>query len=129
MLTLSIRFGSDSPSRRFAGPSPAHWSLSLVAVLRHYARRMLIETVTASREEWGRWRDRIDIINDPPDGLVALLAWESGEGQVTQANVWDNPAAVADFFLKHVLPIIEDEGEPAGKPQRHGEPLAFFLRR
>ena len=69
------------------------------------------------------------MLNDPPGALVASIAWESSEGQVTQVNVWDNPGAVADFFMKHVLPIIEVDGEPANKPQRHGEPLAIFLRR
>ena len=68
------------------------------------------------------------MVNDPPEALVALVAWESSEGQVTQANVWDNPTSVADFFMEHVLPIIEIEGEPANKPRRHGEPLAIFIR-
>ena len=89
---------------------------------------MFIETITAPREEWERWKDKIDMVNDPPDALVALVAWESSDGQVTQANVWDNPGAVADFFMKHVSPIIEVEGEPVNKPLRHGEPLAIFLR-
>lgn len=69
------------------------------------------------------------MLDDPPDALVALIAWESSDGQVTQVHVWDNPRAIADFFMEHVLPIIEAEGEPANKPKRHGEPLAFFSRR
>ena len=71
---------------------------------------MFIETITASREEWERWRDRIGTLNNPPPALVALIAWESGEGEVTQANVWENPRAVADFFIERVMPIIEVEG-------------------
>jgi hypothetical protein len=90
---------------------------------------VFIETVKAPRDEWERWTERIGVLNDPPGALVASIAWESSEGQVTQVNVWDNPGAVADFFMKHVLPIIEVDGEPANKPQRHGEPLAIFLRR
>jgi hypothetical protein len=89
---------------------------------------MFIETVTTTRDEWERWKVWIGMLNDPPEALVALVAWESADGQATQVNVWDNPGAVADFFMKHVLPIIEVEGEPANKPQRHGEPLAFFVR-
>jgi hypothetical protein len=90
---------------------------------------MFIETITAPREEWERWKDRVGMLNDPPEALVAVIAWESGEGEVTQANVWENPGAVADFFMDRVMPIIEAKGEPTNKPQRHGEPVAIFLRR
>jgi hypothetical protein len=30
--------------------------------------------------------------------------------------------------MERVWPFVEAEGEPANKPQRHGEPLAFYLR-
>jgi hypothetical protein len=38
-------------------------------------------------------QSRMDVerLNDPPEALVALIAWESGEGEVTQVNVWENP--------------------------------------
>ena len=39
-----------------------------------------------------------------------------------------DPPAIADFYLERVGPIVEVEGEPSNKPQRHGEPLAFYLR-
>ena len=90
---------------------------------------MFIETITAPRDEWELWTERVGGSNDPPQGLVVLIAWDSGAGQVTQVNVWENPGAVADFFMDRVKPIIDSEGEPANKPQRHGEPLAFFLRK
>ena len=54
---------------------------------------------------------------------------DAGDDQVTGVNVWDTPEAVADFYVERVRPIIEQDGEPANKPQRHGEPLAFYLRR
>jgi hypothetical protein len=47
---------------------------------------------------------------------------------VTGVNVWDTPEAIADFYVERVGPIVEVEGEPANKPRRHGEPLAFYLR-
>jgi hypothetical protein len=90
---------------------------------------MFIETVTAPRDEWEHWKERIGMLSNPPDALVALIAWEASDGYVTEVHVWDKPGAIADFFMEHVLPIIEVDGEPANKPLRHGEPLAFFCRR
>ena len=89
---------------------------------------MFIETITAPRDEWERWRDRVGMLDHPPAAVVAVIAWDSGGGQVTQVAVWDNPGAIADFFMERIRPIVEAEGEPANKPQRHGEPLAIYLR-
>lgn len=60
--------------------------------------------------------------------LIATIVWDSGAGQVTSVNVWDTPGAIADFYMDRVRPIVEAEGEPTSKPERHGEPLAFYLR-
>jgi len=65
---------------------------------------------------------------DPPEALAATIVWESGDGQVTSLNVWDTPGAVADFYMERVRPLVEAEGEPSNKPQRHGEPVAFYRR-
>jgi hypothetical protein len=89
---------------------------------------MFVETIALPRPEWERWHERLRYSSDPPDALVATIVWSSGEGQVTGVNLWDSPAAVADFYLERVGPIVEMEGEPANKPQRHGEPLAVYLR-
>jgi hypothetical protein len=89
---------------------------------------MFVETVTAPRAEWVHWHERLRLTADPPDALVASIAWDSGEGQVTAVNVWETPGAIADFFMERVRPIVEAEGEPADKPQRRGEPLAFYVR-
>jgi hypothetical protein len=43
-------------------------------------------------------------------------------------NVWETPGAIADFFMERTRPIVEAEGEPPNKPQRHGEPIAFYVR-
>jgi hypothetical protein len=61
--------------------------------------------------------------------LVVSIAWDSGDGQVTGINVWETAGAIADFYMERVRPFVEAEGEPTNKPQRHGEPLAFYLRR
>ena len=78
---------------------------------------MFVETIALPRPEWERWHERLRYAADPP-----------GDGQVTGVNVWDTPEAIADFYVERVGPIVEVEGEPANKPQRHGEPLAFYLR-
>ena len=65
----------------------------------------------------------------PPAGLVASIAWDSADGNVTSLNVWDTPEAVADFYVARVGAVVESEGMPANTPQRHGEPIAVYLRR
>jgi hypothetical protein len=90
---------------------------------------MFVETIALPRSEWERWHERLRYATDPPEALVAMIVRDSGDGQVTGVNLWETPKAIADFYLERVAPIVEAEGEPANKPQRHGEPLAFYLRR
>jgi hypothetical protein len=90
---------------------------------------MFVETIALPRSEWEHWHERLGYATDPPEALIAMIVWDSGDGQVTGVNLWDTPKAVADFYLERVAPIVEAEGEPANKPKRHGEPLAFYLRR
>ena len=90
---------------------------------------MFVETISLPRLEWERWHERLRYSSDPPDALIATIVWDSGEGQATGVNLWDTAGAVADFYLERVGPIVEADGEPTNKPQRHGEPLAFYLRR
>ena len=90
---------------------------------------MFVETIALPRAEWERWHERLRYASDPPEALIATIIWDAGEGRVAGVNLWDNPKAIADFDLERVGPIVEAEGEPSSKPQRHGEPLAFYLRR
>jgi hypothetical protein len=90
---------------------------------------MFVETIALPRTEWERWHERLRYATDPPEALIATIVWDSGDGQVAGVNLWDTPKAVADFYLERVAPIVESEGEPSNKPKRHGEPLAFYLRR
>jgi len=89
---------------------------------------MFVETIVLPRPEWERWEERLRYLTDPPKALIATIAWESGDGQVTGVNVWDTPEAIADFYKERVRPIVKAEGEPTNKPERRGEPLAFYLR-
>jgi len=90
---------------------------------------MFVETIALPRAEWEHWHERLRYAADPPDALIATIVWDSGGGQVTGVNVWETPKAVADFYLERVGPIVATEGEPSRKPERHGAPLAFYLRR
>jgi hypothetical protein len=89
---------------------------------------MFVETIALPRPEWERWEERLRYTTDPPQTLVATIVWDAGGGQVTGVNVWDTPGAIADFYMERVRPLVEAEGEPTSKPQRHGEPLAFYVR-
>jgi hypothetical protein len=89
---------------------------------------MFVETITAPREEWESWTERLRVHSEPPDALVASIAWSAEEGMVTSVNVWDTPEAVADFYIERVGSIVQAEGEPANKPEPHGKPIAVYIR-
>jgi hypothetical protein len=83
---------------------------------------MFIETVTAPREVWEQWSTRLRLFSEPPAALVAAVAWDAGDGMITSLNVWDNPSAVADFFVDRVQPVVEAEGPADYKPVHAGTP-------
>lgn len=89
---------------------------------------MFVETITTSRDEWDRWNERLRMLAEPPTALIASIAWLTGNGDVTSVNLWDSPEAVAEFFFDRVQPLVQAEGEPTIRPERHGEPLAVYLR-
>jgi len=89
---------------------------------------MFVESITTPRDEWERWNERLRMLADPPAALVASIAWQAANGDVTSVNVWESPEAVADFFIERVRPIVEADGEPPTSPTRHGEPLAVYIR-
>ena len=91
--------------------------------------RMFVETITSPREEWETWSQRIaSLTDDPPEALVASVTWDAGDGKVTTLNVWDSAEAIAEFFVASVHPVIQELGEPSGKPARHGPPVAVYIR-
>lgn len=68
------------------------------------------------------------VYDDPPEALAVSVAWDSGGGNVTMLNVWDNPAAVGDLYMERMVAVIEELGEPTSKPERHGAPVAAYIR-
>jgi hypothetical protein len=89
---------------------------------------MFVETVTAPREEWEHWNERLRLTSDPPGALVAMIAWVGTDGLVTSLNVWDSPEAVADFYVERISAIPQAERDSANKPERHGKPVAVYIR-
>lgn len=89
---------------------------------------MFVETITQPRDEWHHWSSKLRFYDDPPAALVTSVAWDAGDGMVTQVNVWDTPGAISDFFMERALQLIERDGEPEHKPRRHGEPVAAYVR-
>jgi hypothetical protein len=89
---------------------------------------MFVETITAPAGVWHHWTDRLRLFSDPPVALFTSIAWDNGDGTISAVNVWDNPSAVADFFLERVEPVIATEGKPEYIPVRHGEPVASYFR-
>ena len=74
---------------------------------------MFVETIVLPRREWERWHERLRLVDDPPEALIASIAWDSADGEVTGVSVWETPEAIADFFMERVRPFVEAEGEPS----------------
>jgi hypothetical protein len=89
---------------------------------------MFIETITAPCEVWRQWTERLRLFSDPTAALFASVAWDNRDGTISAVNVWDNPSAVADFFLDRVESVIASEGKPDYKPVRRGAPVASYFR-
>jgi hypothetical protein len=89
---------------------------------------MFVETITSPRSEWEAWNQRLGMLADPPEALVAAIAWDTGDGNVTAVNVWDSADAIGEFFVARVHPLLPELGEPTAKPARHGPPIAVYLR-
>jgi hypothetical protein len=47
---------------------------------------MFVETVLLRRQEWERFHELLRYTTDPPGALVATIAWDSGDGEVTAVN-------------------------------------------
>jgi hypothetical protein len=75
------------------------FALAVARRVRHDGN-VFVETIHLPRGEWERWHERLRYTDDPPEALVATIAWDSGDGLVMSVNVWDTPGAIADFFME-----------------------------
>jgi hypothetical protein len=89
---------------------------------------VFVETITIPRPEWEEFAERLRMLSDPPEALIATIAWDAGEGLVTAVNLWDSPAAVGDFYVARVQEALQEVHEPTAKPIRRGPPIAVYLR-
>lgn len=87
---------------------------------------MFIDIVATSRSETEVVAERTGLYEDPPEGLVAAIAWESSEDEITTVMVWETPAARGEFAYRQMMPLIEEVGL-TGEPEIV-KPFRVFLR-
>ncbi|MEX1280571.1 MAG: hypothetical protein AB1Z55_07590 [Acidimicrobiia bacterium] len=87
---------------------------------------MFIDRVTTTPEELAIVDAEAGLFSDPPPGLAAAVAWESGEGEVTCLMVWDTPGQRGDFAFQKMMPLIES-GRVGADPDVL-QPTRIYLR-
>jgi hypothetical protein len=76
---------------------------------------MFMDSVQTTRAELALVDERTGLFANPPDGLLAAIAWEgSTDEEVTVLMVWDTPGARGDFSVK-MMPLVE-AGDVTSKP-------------
>lgn len=90
---------------------------------------MFTEIVTTSRAVADRVLAGSRLVSDPPAGLLAAIAWESGTDRVSLLMVWDTPAARGDFSFERMVPLLRSAefADVTDKPQRVA-PVEVYLR-
>ncbi len=82
---------------------------------------MFAETITITRAQAQTVWDHSRLFSEPPAGLLAAIAWESGgDDEITSVMVWETPAARGDFAAERMLPLYDAGilGEAHGHPER-----------
>jgi hypothetical protein len=81
---------------------------------------MFLDLITTSRAEVDIVDREAGLFSDPPEGLLAALAWEAEEGdpdgEVTVLTVWETPGARGDWGYQRIMPLAESgviTGDPA----------------
>jgi hypothetical protein len=89
---------------------------------------MFAETITIARPSIQAVWDHSRFFTEPPAGLLAAIAWESGGDDVTTVMVWETPAARGDFAAERMVPLFEAGvlGEEHGHPERV-TPIQLFV--
>lgn len=90
---------------------------------------MFAETVTTPRSAADTVWERSRLFSEPPTGLVAAIAWESGDDDVTTVMVWETPGARGDFAAERMVPLYEAGilGAEHGHPDRV-TPVQVYVR-
>lgn len=83
----------------------------------------IVKTTVAEAEEvFSKTR----MVTDPPDGLAAVVGWESGPDEVTMLMVWSDAGARGDFAAERMMPLLEDGSFRPATPQRLHPTHLFF---
>ncbi len=85
------------------------------------------EIVTGPRAEAERVFAETGLVADPPEGLAALIAWETGSDELTTVMVWATPGARGDFAAERMMPLLEDGTFRPSSPERL-HPTHLFVR-
>jgi len=88
---------------------------------------MFVHTITGTRAEFESSHQLLGIAEDPPDALLASIAFASGDDEVTIVNVWETPGDLAQFFVDRIAPRTGGAGLNGDNTPR-GEPLFFWTR-
>lgn len=68
---------------------------------------MFMETITAPIVEWNLVNEKSRLTDDPPAGLIAHVAWESGPDEVTAVMVWETASQRGDFAVEVMMPLFQ----------------------
>lgn len=90
---------------------------------------MFIDTITVPRPEWEFVTDQARIVADPPEGLIAAIAWDTGDGSVTAVMVWETPGARGDFSADRMMPLLANAPpEAVAGSLTPVDPVTVFFR-
>jgi hypothetical protein len=79
---------------------------------------MFMDKVTTTRDAAEEvWRES-RLLDDAPSSLLAPLAWEEEDGQVTTVSVWESAASRGQVAADRVMPLFEQ----GILDERHGSP-------
>lgn len=88
---------------------------------------MYVDIVTSKRSELEVIDAETGLLSDPPDALLACIAWEAeNPDEVTVLQVWQTPDARGDFAFEKVMPLAQ-AGKVVSNPKRL-KPLKVFIR-
>ncbi|MBY5163922.1 hypothetical protein [Salsipaludibacter albus] len=79
---------------------------------------MFMDKVTTDRDALDEVMDASRLLDDPPDGLLAALSWDDGDGRATMVSLWESPGARGQAAMERMMPLFES----GVLDERHGDP-------
>ena len=78
---------------------------------------MFCQLVTVDFDRYAEDESKLQLQANPPDGLIAAVAWRDGDSARTRV-LWDSPAAAGDFAEMRVMPLLEAGEIAPAHPER-----------